>query len=463
MRKLYQKTKALIRPGSLAGASVNRQIFQAASTVGMISLVVKFASMGKEVATANYFGRGDALDAYLIALMVPFFITSLVSVSMNAALVPTYVEVKRWEGEEAAQKLLSGAMVWTGTLLLTLSALLAVLAPVIFHLIAPGFGPEKIHLTVRLFYVLMPMILLSGVSTNCAGVLNSMKCFWLPACTPAISPLVMVVLLMTSSRVLGVWALPIGVVVGASCECALLITALRRRGISVRPKWSGQTAAIRTVRSQYIPLLIGSLMTSGVTIVDQTMAAQLHAGSVAALGYGNRVISMFVTLTSMSLSAAVIPHFSDMVSKREWKQCRHTLNTYSRLILVITVPLCIAIILLSKPLVILLFRHGAFSAQDADLVARIQAFYALQIPPFAVSILFVRLLTAMKRNDLVMTCALLNLVLDVILNLICIKFFGLPGIALSTSLFYMGSLTFAFIACRRVLARRMQAEVALST
>jgi len=258
---------------------------------------------------------------------------------------------------------------------------------------------------------------------------------------------------MSGSRVFGVWALPIGMVLGSFCECVVLIFALLKRGIHIVPRWNSDTPAVRVVRAQYIPLLVGSVLSSGVFIVDQTMAARLKPGSVAALGFGNRIVNVVVGLTAVSLSAAVIPYFSEMVARRQWSECRHTLSTYARLIAFVTIPICLGIALFSHPIVRLLFQRGLFTAVDTAVVARVQTMYAFQIPFYAVGLLYIRLLTALNRNDLVMASALINLTLDVIFNIVCIKFFGLPGIALSTSLFYAGSLFFAVVVCGRALRK----------
>lgn len=432
--------------------SVNRQIFHAAAVVGVVSAGVKLIATLKELAIANYFGRGDSVDAFLLALMVPAFLVALVSGSLNAALIPTLIDVREREGSEESQALLSGSVFWSQIMLLALSAILAVSAPTLFHAIAPEFPPAKLGLTIRLFYALLPTIVLSGVSVNCGAVLNADRCFWLPALTPMLSPAFMMVLLL-GSRVLGIWALPLGLNIGSLCECGVLVAALGQRGIQVLPRWRPPTPALRRVRAQYVPLLFGAVLTSGVTIVDQTMAAHLQPGSVAALAFGNRIINVVMGLTAMSLSAAVIPYFSAMVAKRQWAQCRRTLNTYTKLIALGTLPVCLGIALFSHPIVQLMFQRGAFSAADTAIVARVQTMYAFQIPFYAVSLLYVRLLTAFNRNDLVMISAGINLGLDVIFNMICIRFFGLPGIALSTSLFYAGSLIFSVVVCRRVLQK----------
>src|SRR5438034_8056569 len=53
------------------GASTNRRILGAAATVAVLSLVVRAASLGKDLAVAYRFGTGDSLDAFLIALLLP--------------------------------------------------------------------------------------------------------------------------------------------------------------------------------------------------------------------------------------------------------------------------------------------------------------------------------------------------------------------------------------------------------
>ena len=389
--------------------------------------------------------------------MVPAFVVALASGSLNAALIPSYIQVREHEGQQQAQHLLSGSLLWSQILLLVLVLLLMIGAAPLFHAIAPGFPPAKLALTIRLFYALLPMVVLSGVSVNCSAVLNASRCFWLPAITPMLSPVFMLVFLL-GARMLGIWALPVGLVSGTLCECVVLMAALWRRGIRIIPRWYPATPALRRVRSQYIPLLFGAILTSGVTIVDQTMAARLQPGSVAALAFGNRIINVVMGLVGVSLSAAVIPYFSEMVAKRQWTQCRNTLNTYTRLIAYASIPICLGIALFSYPIVRLLFQRGAFSAGDTAIVARVQMMYAFQIPFFAMSLLYVRLLTALNRNDLVMACAFINLTLDIILNIICIKYFGLPGIALSTSLFYAGSFIFLVVMCRRVLQKASAAS-----
>src|SRR5271157_4080085 len=114
------------------------------------------------------------------------------------------------------------------------------------------------------------------------------------------------------------------------------------------------------------------------------MAGMLIAGSIAAYAYGIRVTTLISTFIAMSLSTAVVPYLSAMTARQDWLGCRHTLNTYSRLLLVCTIPLAMLLLVFAKPIIQIVFQHGAFTAADTDIVARVHAMYCLQLPFFAI-------------------------------------------------------------------------------
>jgi putative peptidoglycan lipid II flippase len=237
--------------------SVNRRILAAMLTVGGLTLVVKLASVARELVLAHQFGTGDVLDAFLIAFLLPSFIIQVVAGSFNLALIPTYVRVREHEGQDAAQRLFSNAMVWSTVSLAAASALLALLAPYILPLMASGFGPEKLELTRSLFYVLLPAVVVSGLSTIWKAILNAGERFALAAVAPAMAPVIAVAALLVAGSVWGVYALAVGTVVGFVLEAGLLVLSLKRRKFSLAPRWYGFDPATRKVISQCVPLFAG--------------------------------------------------------------------------------------------------------------------------------------------------------------------------------------------------------------
>jgi putative peptidoglycan lipid II flippase len=104
-------------------------------------------------------------------------------------------------------------------------------------------------------------------------------------------------------------------------------------------------------------------------------------------------------------------------------------------------------------LIRIVFQRGAFTAADTTVVGHVQAFLSLQIPFYILGQLGVRLISALKRNSVLMVIAGVNLTLNVIFNLILMRYWGVGGIALSTSLVYVVSCTLIYISIGNSLRR----------
>jgi len=223
-----------------------------------------------------------------------------------------------------------------------------------------------------------------------------------------------------------------GTVAGYAAELALLGFWLRRLGISPRPRLEVPDENLRHIGRQMLPLMVGSLMTTGMVLVDNAMAAMLAPGSVAALNYGYRLAGMIFTLCA-SLWIVALPEFSSLVAAHRLPEVVKSLKNHFRGIFVTGAPLALALYLLSEPVVRLFFQRGAFTAADTRVVAHVQAFYVIQIPFYVLNMIMVRLLSAMHRNHILMISGSLNLCLNVALNLVFIRVWGVAGIALSSS------------------------------
>ena len=406
-----------------------------------MTVLVKVTGVAKELMVAWKFGTGDEIEAFLMALLVPTFAINVVASSFNAALIPTYIRVREGEGVAASGRLLSGVMVWSLGLLGITTILILATAPVYLPLLARGFSPEKLDLTFRLLWAIAPLVLLSGAIAILGAVLNAGERFALAALSPSISP-VLAVLFLLIAQSWGIYALVAGLICGAVLELLILAVALQRQGISLLPKWYGFDDRLRQVAGQYVPMMAGAFLMGSTNIVDRSMAAMLSPGSVAALNYGNRLINLPLGLAATALGTAVIPYFSRMVACQDWQKLQQTLNQYLKLIFLLTVPFTVLIIIISTPLVQVIFQRGAFTTESTQIVAEVQTYYALQIPFYISGILVVRLISSLQANHILMWASLCNLVINIILNYLFMQWLGVAGIALSTACVYLFSFSF---------------------
>jgi putative peptidoglycan lipid II flippase len=140
-----------------------------------------------------------------------------------------------------------------------------------------------------------------------------------------------------------------------------------------------------------------------------------------------------------------------MIAVRDGAGCRHAVLTWVRLTALVSLPLTAVLIAGSNFIVRIAFEHGAFSPRDTSVVAKVMAMYAIQIPFFVSSRVFYRFIVAMRRTDLALYCGLLNLVLDIVLNLILMRWLGVAGIALATSLWTVSTFLFLWYWTWRLL------------
>jgi len=344
-------------------------------------------------------------------------------------------------------------MLWTSMLLAAASVVMALAARGFFPLIASHFPPDKLNLSVRLFYALLPVVLITGIATNCTTVLNTFDRFAMPALAVVVNPAAIIAgALLLGSR-LGIWAMVYATLAGALIHAALTAGMMDRCGYRFRLRWHGATEATREVARQYGPVLLSSVVASGGLLVDQSMAAMLPSGSVSALAYANRFVGVVLTLFAGAVSTAVVPYFSRMIAHRDWAGCRHTLRTWVRLTALVSLPIAAALIGGSHLLVRIAFQHGAFGPRDTAVVSPVLAMYAIQIPFFVSSRVFYRFIVAMRRTDLIFYCGTINLILDVVLNLILMRWYGVAGIALATSLWTVSTFFFLWYWTWRLLPK----------
>jgi putative peptidoglycan lipid II flippase len=434
------------------GATTNRRILGAAATVAALSLVVRAASLVKDLAVSYRFGTGDAIDAFLIAVLLPGFAVNVVAGSLNAAFVPIFIELREREGAASADRLFRSVLAVSLATLVLVSVVLALSFSSFLPHLASNFSPSKLALTRQLFWWLLPMLVLSGMATVWTGGLNASERFALGAAAPVAIPAVATVALLVAGGRLGIEALTVGTVIGYGIAASATAAAASRAGWSITPGWSGLSPDLRRVLGQYGPVLAAACLMSGTTLTDQAMASTLSAGSVAALSYGNKTVALLTGLVTISLGTAVLPHFSRLVARCEWAAVRHTLRTWVRLIAIVTIPLTLLMVVGSTSIVRFAFERGAFGSNDTQTVALVQAMYVIQVPFYTVGILFVRMLTSMQRNRTLFWGASISLPLNVLLNYLFMQRMGVAGIALSTALMYVVSSAYLGFMLHRALA-----------
>lgn len=411
-------------------------------TVGGLTIFSRAFDALMHLYVAYLFGTSDALDAFIIAYLIPFFTVNVISGAFHAAIIPTYIQVREDSGPQAAQHLYSNMMVISIWLIGLLIIAMAIISRYVIPVIGSGFDEQKLALTRSLFITLLPVLLFNGVGRIWISILNADERFKLAATVPAVRSVTTIIFLFLLTPFWGIYAFSSGIMIGSMAEAIVLSLGVKKQKLAIIPRWYGMNRNITTVIKQFLPVAAGAMLMASTDFVDQSMAAMLGAGSVSTLNYANKIIMFILVVSSGSLGTVVFPYFSKMTAAKDYRSVIRTLKLYSGFIIIFSIPMTVLFWVFSEPLVRILFERGVFTTSDTHRVAVVLAVYALQITFYLLGILIVRLLSAMRENNILMYSTLLSVPLNIFLNYILMKFMGISGIALSTVLVYLTAFLF---------------------
>jgi putative peptidoglycan lipid II flippase len=193
-------------------------------------------------------------------------------------------------------------------------------------------------------------------------------------------------------------------------------------------------ASFKKILSQYTPLVLAALFLSLALPANNMIAASLTSGSVAAYNVGGKFILFFTGLISTGISTVLLPYFAHYFAGDDVVAVRKELSFFLMLATIAAIPVTIILFVLTPFLVKLIFRGAMFSGSDITTVAQIMRYGIIQISFFCANMILVKFANAKRKNTLVTISSFLGLIMNIVLSLIFIRYMGVAGIALASSL-----------------------------
>jgi putative peptidoglycan lipid II flippase len=382
---------------------------------------------------ARQFGLGGELDAFVVAAVVPMFLVAVLSVPIGTSIVPVFLAVRERESTAAALALARRVAILFLAAALVLAVLLAAAGPQLLEAAGWSALPEKADRTQAIMLWMLAIFVFSGLVTLANGLLNALGHYVVPAAAQAVVPIVAIVALLLFGASHGAIVAAVAMFAGQLVNLALVFRALAVRGVSLLP---AQAAAVKTglFVSQYLPLVAAAAFMQLTVPVSTAMASVLPEGSVAALGLGSKAVLFATGLIGAAIASVVLPYFSRYMAQNRLLDARRELSFLLLAGTVITIPVTLALHLLSESFVRLAFEGGAFGSAEVGIVSRVMANGILQLPFYVVSVLLLKFAIATRHSGRVMLAAGIGLVANILLNLVLMERLGAPGIALSMTL-----------------------------
>ncbi|MRR51080.1 MAG: murein biosynthesis integral membrane protein MurJ [Rhodocyclaceae bacterium] len=344
-------------------------LLRSLATISGMTLLSRILGFVRDFVIAHAFGAGLATDAFFVAFRLPNLLRRLFAEgAFSQAFVPILAEYRHRRGDAETKLLVDRVASVLFLVLVGVSALGVVAAPLLIYVTAPGFAadPGKFELTVTMTRITFPYILFMSLVALSSAILNTWSRFALPAFTPVMLNLAMIAgaLLLTPYFPQPVLALAWAVFLGGVLQLGIQLPALKQLGMLPRFDFQPDDEGVRRILKLMAPAVLGVSVSQISLLLNTIFASFLPPGSVSWLYYADRLMEFPAGLLGAALGTILLPSLSRAHASAQGEEFSGLLDWGLRLTLLLTLPAALALALLAVPLLATLFQHGAFGADD---------------------------------------------------------------------------------------------------
>lgn len=423
---------------------MSKSLFKSTVTVGFMTLLSRILGLMRETAFAALFGASAGMDAFLVAFRIPNFLRRLFAEgSFSQAFVPVLAEYKTKYSEAEMQNLVRHTEGTLGGILVIVTLAGVIFAPLFVMIFAPGFihQPQKFAMASEMLRITFPYLLCISLAALSAGVLNTYGHFSIPAFTPTLLNIVMVMASYYLAPYFGYpeMAAAWGVFIAGIVQMLFQFPFLYRIKMLHWPKWGWHHPGVQKILKLMLPALFGASIYQISMLIDTSFASFLPTGSVSWLYYADRLMQFPLGVFGVALGTVVLPHFSAKHTTQDLSGFNDSLDWAMRIVLLIAVPASVGLMVLAVPMTVTVFAYGKFDPNDTIKTAWAVAAFGYGLVFFSWVKVLVSAYYSRQDTRTPVRAGALALAVSLIMNLILIWPFKHVGLALAVGMSAMAN------------------------
>ncbi len=416
-----------------------------------ITLLSRILGMLRDVLIAFVFGASIASDAFFIAFRPFDLIRKMMADGiLTLSFVPIFSRILAKRGRAEAVSMFLSACFIVSVSAAAVAALGIYLAPMVIQVLAPGYlnGSYAQTLSILMLKIMMPYMVVLFIVALSMGGLNCLGNFWVPAATPVLLNLcVIVVTVFLADRFSPpVSVLAAGVTLGGGIQLGFQIPWLRRAGMLDFQRFRIYHWGVAKMMKRLIPSVIGAAAVQVNMLVAGLLASTLAPGAVSSLYYAERLVQFPLALFAASVATVLLPMLSGRAAVQGLSGIGPGFGVGVTLVLFLIIPAMAGMMALSRPIVAILFERGAFDAAAAVQTADCLFWLCTGLWAMAGTRLFVTFHFALSNSRLPFLAGLFSIGCNLILGVVFGRVMGITGLALSVAMSAMAG--FIFLAWR---------------
>lgn len=426
----------------------SRSLAGIAGIIAVATLISKFFGLVREQAIAAAFGAGAIVDAYNFAYMIPSFLLILLG-GVNGPFHSAIVSVLAKRKHEEAAPLVETITTLVGGLLLLTTIFLVIFAPNLIDLVAPGLNTVpngaliKANAIVQL-RIMAPIAVLAGLIGIGFGTLNTANQYWLLSLSPLFSSVILILGLgilalqlgnkISSPQyaILGGMVLAGGTLAGAFLQWLIQQIAQARAGLgTLRLRFNFKQPGVKDVLKIMAPATFSSGMLQ-INLYTDMYFASFIPSAPSGLRYSNILVQTPLGIISNIILLPLLPVFARLAEPDNWDELKLRIRQGLILTALTMLPMGALMVVLSVPIVRVVYERGAFNQADSRLVSSILVASGMGMFVYLGRDVLVRVFYALGDGATPFRISTINILFNALLDWIFFKPFGAPGLVLAT-------------------------------
>ena len=364
------------------------KLLRSGAVISSMTMISRVLGLVRDLVFANYFLIGGISDAFFAAFRIPNLLRRLVAEgAFSLAFVPVLVEYKETRSKEALHDLLDHVAGMLGMILLGISIIGVIAAPIVMFIFTPGFENKpdaRPELAVDLLRITFPYIFFIALSALAGSILNSYKRFAVPAFTPVLLNIALLISIIFISPYFEepIKAVAWGVLLGGVLQLSFQIPALYKIGMIPKFKFKRGHEGVKHVLKLMVPALFGSSVAQINLLLNTLIASFLTVGSMSWLYYSDRFVELPLAIIGVAIGTVILPKLSGDHANKDPVKFSATLDAATRFALMIGIPAMVGLMLLAKPIMAFALDNDVNGWRDVEMSSMSLITYALGLPAF---------------------------------------------------------------------------------
>ncbi|MEG0844242.1 MAG: murein biosynthesis integral membrane protein MurJ [Romboutsia sp.] len=408
------------------------KLVKATTILFLITILSKFFGFFRETILVSIYGASMISDAYITSMKIPSTLFAIIASALSTTFIPIFCDIDKNEGKEKSLKFANNVFNIVILLSLFLAIIGFIFAEPLVKVFAIDFDGEKLKLTVQFTKIMVFSMIFIGLNSMMTCWLQIKEKYHIPGLMGFPYNIIIIASILISVKV-DIEILAIGTLLAIISQFLFQLPYASKCGYKYELYVNFKDENIKKIIYLLLPVIIGVGVGEINGIIDGTLASTLGDGIITVLNSANKLNDFVTGLFIATIISVIYPILSKLSQSNE-KEFKKIIIQSINILLLLLIPISIGAIVLSVPVVRVVFERGKFDYNSTILTAQALKYYAIGITAGGITTVLNRVFYSMQDTKTPMINSVISIIINIVLNLILINYMGHRGLALATSI-----------------------------